>query len=163
VSKKQTETIGVDILWNDWLDGIKKVNELQNEYEAESLNVLNNLEELLIPTNEVLKKAEKEIFNFTKEMNANLKDSVNEVAKGSESSNVYWFNQVEAVSNHTHRLFWNSHKTLSDVVLKSQKQLSTKTEDVLKERQKVRSEIVKTIEELIGKIKETQKAFVPTR
>lgn len=155
MSKKQTETTGIDLLWNGWLDGVKKVNELQNEFEVESFKVLNTLEDLLNTTNEVLKKAEKESSVFSKEMN--------ELTKGNESLHAYWLNQVEAVNNHMHHLLWNSQKRLSDFVLRSQKQISSNTESVLKERQKIRSEIVKTIEELVEKIQETQKAFVPTR
>lgn len=166
MSKKQKETINnsIDTFWDSWLEGVKKYNELQNDFEKQSFKAFNNFEQLLKPTNDMLKKTEEESIRLTKETNEKLQEGFKSLTKENANSiQANWLKQIEEVSNHTQNLFWNSNKALVDFITKSQEKMTSNIESIMEEQQKGRTEVVQKLTDLVEEVKKAQKSAAPTK
>lgn len=168
MSKKQTgkEQVNksIDVFWDSWFEGVKKFNDLQRNFEEQSFKALNNFDELIKPTTDMLKKAEEESARLTKETNEKLQAGFESFTKENVSAMQQNFlKQVEEVNNHTQNLFWSSNKALVDFVSTSQKKMAENIESLLEEQQKGRQEIVEKLADLVDEIKDAQKSTVTAK
>lgn len=136
----------INLFWDHWLEDVKKFNDLQQNFEEQSLNVLNNFNKTMKPTANMLEKIEAENTKLTKEANEKLKEGFASVTKKDANSiQANFLTQVKEVNNNTQKLFWHANKVLIDFILTSQEKWSLNIETLLKEQQKSRNEIVKKL------------------
>lgn len=149
----------VDLFWDNWLEGVKKFNMLQADFEKRTFQTFNHFEQLFQPTNELLENTKEKSLRLTKEINEQLKKSVDTLLKESDKPvQLSWLNQIEEISNQTEQLFWTSNKTLFDFVTKSQEEAVKTIELLVQKQRKERKEILEKITDLIDDIKKVQKS-----
>lgn len=154
----------IDLFWDSWLESVKKFNKLQSNFEEQSYKAFNNVEQLLEPLNDLLKRVEEESSLLTKEFNEQLQKNYKSITTDDTNPiQSYWIKQIDEVSNQTQSLFWNSNKALFNFISTSQQKMNSNIESIIKEQQKGRTEIVQKFSNLIDEIKKAQKTVTSVK
>lgn len=150
---------GIDTFWDNWLDGVKRFNELQTTFEDESYKAFNHFDQLLKPMTEVLNSTEKESRQLIKETNERLQENLQALPKERASlSQLQLLKKIEDINNETQHLFWASNQALFENVSLMQENIVKNMESMVNEQQQSRKSMVEKLSQLIDEVKSTQKS-----
>jgi seryl-tRNA synthetase len=153
----------VDSIWDGWLNSFRTLQGLQNEMAEKSLQAVENQKEFMNTTRGALKKMEEEESKIKEEWKTSLQSTMNTVDNNQGNPLVStWMNQIEEINNSVQALSWTPSKIMLDLFTQSQNQFESNIKEALDQQQKGRSEVLKTVEQLTEKMKQTHKELLPT-
>lgn len=154
----------VDLFWDSWLAGVKKLNTLQEQFEKESLKTFGDVERFIKPTTKLFEKTHEKSVQLTEETYEQLKKSMIELMKYSDkATEATLLNDIEQISKQTQQLFWTSQKVLFDFLTASQVEASKVIESLINEQRNERTAILQKLTELVAEIKSMQKSTFPAK
>jgi hypothetical protein len=154
--ESQQSLNGVDFFWDGWLNSIKTVQGIQEDLEEKSLQAFGYQKELLDSTRESLSNLEK----GSKQLTQDWKERFAEQDQFQPIFN--WMKTIEEVTNKTQNSPWNPGYALMDFISKSQEQFEETGKYTVKQQQKARTDVLKTIETVSEQMKQKQKELLVT-
>jgi hypothetical protein len=163
IKTNQQSIIAVDSIWDGWLNSFKTLQGFQTEMAEKSLQAVENQKEFLNTTRGALKKMEEEETKIKDEWKASLQRTMNTVEKD-QANPIFsaWMNQIEEINNSVQDLSWTPSKIMLDLFTQSQNQFESNIKEALDQQQKGRSEVLKTVEQLTEKMKQSHKDLLPS-
>jgi hypothetical protein len=156
IKESQQSLNGVDFFWDGWLNSIKTVQGIQEDLEGKSLQAFGYQKELLDSTRESLSNLEK----GSKQLTQDWKERFAEQDQFQPIFN--WMKTIEEVTNKTQNSPWNPGYALVDFISKSQEQFEETGKNTVKQQQKARTDVLKTIETVSEQMKQKQKELLVT-
>jgi hypothetical protein len=154
--ESQQSLNGVDFFWDGWLNSIKTVQGIQEDLEGKSLQAFGYQKELLDSTRESLSNLEK----GSKQLTQDWKERFAEQDQFQPIFN--WMKTIEEVTSKTQNSPWNPGYALMDFISKSQEQFEETGKYTVKQQQKARTDVLKTIETVSEQMKQKQKELLVT-
>lgn len=146
----------VDLIWDGWVNSFKTIQEFQTEMDETSLQTVENQKELLNTVRGKLRKIEEDT-KIMEEWKTTLPNSLN-----TNENTPTWMRQFEEINNLVQGLSWTPGNVMLDLSTRSLTQFETNVKEVIFQQQKGRSDVMKTVEQLTEKIKQTHRDLLPS-
>jgi anion-transporting ArsA/GET3 family ATPase len=151
----------VDVFWDSWLNGVKSLCQLHQEWEKIALQVFAYQKEFVQKMKEQFEKIERETNEYAKEFKNVLQQNGKSVP-GTEAflKNLdEWTTRWEEIGAKLQKISVTPVKAGFDWLAKSQSQTEVALKSVLDQQQKQREELQKLVESFAEQMRTAQKTL----
>ena len=150
----------VDLIWDAWLNNIKTVQTFQDDLQQKALQAFSYQKELIDYSVKSFNTFETESKKLTNDWTEKVQSSVKESSVGQEEQVTKWLKSVQEVTDSIQAISWKPSRAILDFIVEAQSQLEANAKKALASQKKERTESFKKIEELVEKVKTSQKEII---
>lgn len=152
---------GVDLVWDSWVNSLKTLEKVQEDFEKRALQAFNVQREFIESSVNALNTIEEEAKKASKEWQEKLENSLNEFNKNGQLDEMSkWLESIQEITDKAQSLAWKPNNALLDLFSHAQKQVEATLQEAIEQQKQERIETLNKIEEIAQQLKETHKKLL---
>lgn len=152
---------GVDLVWDSWVNSLKTLEMVQEDFEKKTLQAFNVQKEFIESSMNAINTIEEEVKKASKEWQEKLEGSLSELNKNGQFDEISkWLESVQEITDKAQNLAWKPNNALIDLFTNAQKQVEATLQEAIELQKQERIETLIKIEEIAEQLKETHKKLL---
>ncbi|MFC5558767.1 PhaP protein [Ureibacillus thermophilus] len=152
---------GVDLVWDSWINSLKTIEKVQEDFEKRALQAFNVQKEFIESSVSGLNAIEEEAKKASKEWQERLENSLQNLGKEGQFIEISkWLESVQEITEKAQNLAWKPNNALLDLFANAQKQIEITLQQAIEQQKQERIETISKIEEIASQLKETHKKLL---
>jgi hypothetical protein len=161
VMAKEQLAKGVDLVWDSWVNSLKTIEKVQEDFEKRALQTFNVQKEFIESSVNAINAIEEEGRKASREWQERLENSFKELGKEGQFDDISkWLESVQEITDKAQNLAWKPNNALLDLFTNAQKQIEITLQQAIEQQKQERIETLNKIEEIANQLKETHKKLL---